>query len=108
MGSSLAGEGEVRGDLGGWGLARGWSVYDALGSSRSWLVHWVAVTCLGWGMAKIITFGILIGVVGGIASALVLTWMGIELTPAVIGGAVGGSVGAVVAGSLAKREKSSE
>jgi len=57
-------------------------------------------------MAKLLTLGIVAGTAAGIASALVLHFMGIELTPAVTGGVVGASAGAVASGAFSKSKGS--
>ncbi len=57
-------------------------------------------------MGRSVVLGVVVGIASGLASAFILKLCGIDLTPAVVGGAVGASVGAVVASISTKAKPS--
>lgn len=64
----------------------------------------VALQDLEYNMGKIIVVGVIVGIVAALGSVAVLTLVGVDLSPAVIGGIAGG-IGGAIGTTVARRAK---
>lgn len=55
-------------------------------------------------MIKTLLLGMIVGGAAGFASVMILQWLGIEVTPAIATGAIGGAVGSVVTGAFCNQK----
>ena len=62
----------------------------------------VALQDLEYNMGKIIVMGVIVGIVAALGSVAVLKLVGVDLSPAVLGGIAGG-VGGAIAATFARR-----
>ena len=58
-------------------------------------------------MVKFLAIAVVVGVVTGLACSFVLTLMGFEANPGVVGGVTGGVAGAIIPGIILRQSKSS-